>query len=389
MSVHANYIAGSWVEGPDAAKNVNPSDLSDVVGEYSRADRAQAEQAIAAARAAFPKWSMTDAAGAARPARQDRQHHPGAEGGAGPAAVARGGQDPARGHRRGRPRRPDLQVLRRRGAAHPGREAGLGPPRHRCRDHPRADRRHRPDHAVELPDRDPGLEDRAGAGLRQLRRVQAGRPGAGQRLGAGRDHRRCRRARRRVQPGDGPRLGGRRGLRRQQGCRRHHLHRLGRHRPQHRRCAAPSWARRSSSRWAARTRWSSSTTPISNTAVGAAANGAFFSTGQRCTASSRLIVTEGIHDRFVAAMTEKLKALKVDNALKQGTEIGPGGRPEPARPGPVLHRHRRQGRRQAGVRRRAAEPRDRGLLPVRRRCSPRPPTTCGSTARRSSGRSPR
>jgi len=59
MSVHANYIAGSWVEGPDAAKNVNPSDLSDVVGEYTRADRAQAEQAIAAARAAFPKWSMT------------------------------------------------------------------------------------------------------------------------------------------------------------------------------------------------------------------------------------------------------------------------------------------------------------------------------------------
>jgi len=59
MSVHANYIAGSWVEGPDASKNVNPSDLSDVVGEYARADRAQAEQAIAAARAAFPKWSMT------------------------------------------------------------------------------------------------------------------------------------------------------------------------------------------------------------------------------------------------------------------------------------------------------------------------------------------
>ncbi len=60
-----------------------------------------------------------------------------------------------------------------------------------------------------------------------------------------------------------------------------------------------------------------------NTAVGAATNSAFFSTGQRCTASSRLIVTEGIHDRFVAAMTEKLKTLKVDNALKQGTEMGP------------------------------------------------------------------
>ncbi|MGN6548952.1 MAG: aldehyde dehydrogenase family protein [Pararhizobium sp.] len=58
-------------------------------------------------------------------------------------------------------------------------------------------------------------------------------------------------------------------------------------------------------------------------AVDASVNGAFFSTGQRCTASSRLIVTEGIHDRFVDAVTEKLKSLVVDDALKQGTHIGP------------------------------------------------------------------
>jgi aldehyde dehydrogenase (NAD+) len=58
-------------------------------------------------------------------------------------------------------------------------------------------------------------------------------------------------------------------------------------------------------------------------AVECAVNGAFFSTGQRCTASSRLIVTKGIHDKFVAAMVERMKALKVDNPLKQGTEIGP------------------------------------------------------------------
>ncbi|THV12607.1 aldehyde dehydrogenase family protein [Rhizobium rhizophilum] len=58
-------------------------------------------------------------------------------------------------------------------------------------------------------------------------------------------------------------------------------------------------------------------------AVEAAANSGFFSTGQRCTASSRLIVTEGIHDAFVAALTEKLKALVVDDALKAGTHIGP------------------------------------------------------------------
>ncbi|WP_105400651.1 MULTISPECIES: aldehyde dehydrogenase family protein [Neorhizobium] len=60
-----------------------------------------------------------------------------------------------------------------------------------------------------------------------------------------------------------------------------------------------------------------------NVAVEAAANSGFFSTGQRCTASSRLIVTEGIHDKFVAALTEKLKTLNVDNAMKAGSHMGP------------------------------------------------------------------
>jgi len=58
-------------------------------------------------------------------------------------------------------------------------------------------------------------------------------------------------------------------------------------------------------------------------AVNVAVQGSYFSTGQRCTASSRLIVTEGIHDRFVDAVVEKLKSLKVDNALTPGTDIGP------------------------------------------------------------------
>jgi acyl-CoA reductase-like NAD-dependent aldehyde dehydrogenase len=58
-------------------------------------------------------------------------------------------------------------------------------------------------------------------------------------------------------------------------------------------------------------------------AVNAAVQSAYFSTGQRCTASSRLIVTEGIHDRFVAAAREQLAGLAVDHALKPGTHIGP------------------------------------------------------------------
>jgi alpha-ketoglutaric semialdehyde dehydrogenase len=59
------------------------------------------------------------------------------------------------------------------------------------------------------------------------------------------------------------------------------------------------------------------------TAVESAVNGAFFSTGQRCTASSRLIVTKGIHNKFVDALAERLKGLVVDDALKAGTHIGP------------------------------------------------------------------
>ena len=50
-------------------------------------------------------------------------------------------------------------------------------------------------------------------------------------------------------------------------------------------------------------------------AVNAALNGAYFSTGQRCTASSRLIVTEGIHDRFVTALRERLADSVVDELL--------------------------------------------------------------------------
>jgi aldehyde dehydrogenase (NAD+) len=59
------------------------------------------------------------------------------------------------------------------------------------------------------------------------------------------------------------------------------------------------------------------------TAVNVAVQGTYFSTGQRCTASSRLVVTEGIHDRFVKALGERLASLRVGNALADGIEMGP------------------------------------------------------------------
>jgi len=54
-----------------------------------------------------------------------------------------------------------------------------------------------------------------------------------------------------------------------------------------------------------------------------AIDGAFFATGQRCTASSRIIVTEGIHDRFVKALAERARSLRVGDALDPNTQIGP------------------------------------------------------------------
>ncbi len=58
-------------------------------------------------------------------------------------------------------------------------------------------------------------------------------------------------------------------------------------------------------------------------AVELSVQSAFFSTGQRCTASSRLIVTEGIYPRYIEALQARLATLKIGDALATGTDIGP------------------------------------------------------------------
>ena len=58
-------------------------------------------------------------------------------------------------------------------------------------------------------------------------------------------------------------------------------------------------------------------------AAAIAADGGFFQTGQRCTASSRVIVEDAIHDAFVEALCRKAEALKVGPALAEGTQVGP------------------------------------------------------------------
>ncbi len=60
-----------------------------------------------------------------------------------------------------------------------------------------------------------------------------------------------------------------------------------------------------------------------DTAIACAVGGAFGGTGQKCTASSRVIVHKDIHDAFVERFVAGANAMVVDNALKAGTQIGP------------------------------------------------------------------
>lgn len=57
-------------------------------------------------------------------------------------------------------------------------------------------------------------------------------------------------------------------------------------------------------------------------AVQCAINGAFFGTGQKCTASSRLIVEQGVYEQFIEKMIAEMDKLKVGDPLAEGTQIG-------------------------------------------------------------------
>ena len=59
MTTYNNLINGQWVAGKSVSANTNPSDLSDVIGEYAQGDAADVNAAVAAAQAAFPAWSTS------------------------------------------------------------------------------------------------------------------------------------------------------------------------------------------------------------------------------------------------------------------------------------------------------------------------------------------
>jgi len=320
--LHRNYIAGEWVAGPEAAKDINPSDTSDIVGEYARADRAQADTAIAAARRAFPAWSnssvqeranLLDAVGNALLARKDEfgrllSREEGKTLPEGIGEVVRAGQIF---------KFFGGEALRLAGEKIPSVRPGVD-----------VEVTREPVGVVAIitpwnfPFAIPAwkiapalcygncvvfkpaeLVPGSAWALSELI-ANAGVPtgvfnlvmGRGSVVGE-------------AFIGD-PRVDA--------------ISFTGSVATGH------SIAAKAIKRMAKLQLEMGGKNPLVvlddadlSVAVNCAVNGAYFSTGQRCTASSRLIVSAGIHDRFVSAMSERLGKLKVDDALAPGTDIGP------------------------------------------------------------------
>jgi aldehyde dehydrogenase (NAD+) len=320
--LHRNFIAGEWAAGADVSRNINPSDLSDVIGEYARADRAQVDSAISAARAAFPAWSMSsiqdranllDTVGNAILARKDelgrllaREEGKTLPEGVGEVARAGqifkffGGEALRLAGEKIASVRPGVEVEVTR---EPLGVIGIITPWN---------------FPIAIPAWKiaPALCYGNCVVFKPADLV----PGSAWALAdiivkAG------------VPPGVFNLVMGRGSV-------------VGEAMIGDKRIDAISFtgsvatgrsiAAKAVARMAKIQLEMGGKNPLVvlddadlPTAVNCAVNGAFFSTGQRCTASSRLIVGAGIHDRFVAALGERLAKLKVDDALAAGTDIGP------------------------------------------------------------------
>ena len=320
--MHRNFIAGDWVPGAETARNINPSDLSDVIGEYARADKAQAETAIAAARAAFPAWSMSsvqdranllDAIGNAILARKDElgrllSREEGKTLPEGIGEVVRAGQifkffggealrlagEKIQSVRPG----VDVEITRE-----PLGVIGIITPWN---------------FPIAIPAwkiapalcygncvvfKPAELVPGSAWALSEII-IKAGLPSGAFNLVMGRGS----------VVGEtiinDPRIDA--------------ISFTGSV------ATGRAIAAKGIARMAKLQLEMGGKNPLVvlddadlGVAVNVAVNGAFFSTGQRCTASSRLIVAANIHDRFVAALSERLGSLKIDDALTPGTDIGP------------------------------------------------------------------
>jgi len=322
MATHANYIAGEWLAGPATRPNRNPSDLADVIGDYAQADAAQANEAIAAAARAFPAWAAgsiqeranaLDKIGSEILARKDElgrllSREEGKTLPEGVGEVARAGQIfrffagevvRAAGEKLASVRPGvDIEVTRE-----PIGVIGIITP-------------------WNFPIAIPAwkIAPALAYGNTVVFKPADFVPGCGWALAD-------IVARSGIPPGVFNLVMGRGSV-------------VGETIVNHPGVAAVSFtgsvatgrtiAAKAIARMAKIQLEMGGKNPLVvlddadlATAVNVAVQGAYYSTGQRCTASSRLIVTSGIHDRFVAALAEKVKSLKVDDALAPGTDIGP------------------------------------------------------------------
>ena len=175
-----NFIGGSWV-GASSGRTFetrNPADTGEVVGDLSEVRRPTRGRPSTRRRRRSRRGPPSRRPSAARsctaPPTSSSRGPTGR-----PRDDARGGQDAARGARRGRPRDQHpalLSAAKARGSAASTRPSERD--RVLIQTLPPAARRRRADHAVELPDRDPDVEDRPRADRRQRRRPEAVRPGA-------------------------------------------------------------------------------------------------------------------------------------------------------------------------------------------------------------------
>jgi aldehyde dehydrogenase (NAD+) len=320
--IHKNYIAGEWVEGEDATRNVNPSDTTDIVGLYAQANAAQLDAAVVAARAAFPAWSRTtpqerhdvlsrvSGEVAARRdelgrllAREEGKTLPEAIGEVGRAAQIfdffAGEAVRIQGEKFASVRPGvDVEVTRE-----PVGVVGIITPWN----YPIAIPAWKIAPALCYGDcvvfKPADLAPGSAHALAQII-VRAGVPkgvfnlvmGRGSLVGqAMLDHRHVDAISFTGSAATGRRVA----------------------------AACANAMRKFQLEMGGKNPLVVLDDADLATAVECAANGAYFSTGQRCTATSRLIVTPGIYARFAAALAERMRALVVDDALKPGVDIGP------------------------------------------------------------------
>lgn len=168
-----HYINGEWLSSDASTPNRNPSDLSDTIGLYAKADRAQAKLAIVAAAHAAKDWqhgSLPERANALDQVAGELRGRAKELG----DLLAREQGKTLREAIAEVIRASDISILCRGGHALARRAAAVHASGNRCGDRTRASGCCRSDCTVKLSDRDTGVEDCPRACLREHRRIQAG-----------------------------------------------------------------------------------------------------------------------------------------------------------------------------------------------------------------------